>query len=331
MGNVALRLLPLLAGAWASVYCAPAQAADAASCKPLQLINSIKMTTNPARSRFYVPVTINGTQKNFLLDTGGGLTQISGDAAKELKLKETYTRLVSEDLYGHVSNKAFRVETFDLGSQRGENFKIQMAPTPTFPDDAIGLLSTDLFLQYDIDMDFGAERLNYFSQDHCEGKVVYWPERPLAIVPVNLGDGHLNLIVTLDGQAFHAILDTGAPVTTTRVADIAGPFHLQRGSPDLPVVAQAKDNPILKVYAHNFERLSFGDITVLHPQIGLLPEAGTGATEFGKYNGPPTIIIGMNVLRQLHVYIAYREKKLYITPVGTGESALFKTTASAPP
>jgi len=39
----------------------------------------------------------------------------------------------------------------------------------------------------------------------------------------------------------------------------------------------------------------------------------------------------MNVLRQLHVYIAYREKKLYITPVGTGESALFKTTASAPP
>src|SRR6185312_5827864 len=45
-----------------------ARAADAPDCKPLQLLNSIKMTTNADRSRFYVPVTINGAPKNFLLD-----------------------------------------------------------------------------------------------------------------------------------------------------------------------------------------------------------------------------------------------------------------------
>jgi ABC-type iron transport system FetAB ATPase subunit len=51
----------------------------------------------------------------------------------------------------------------------------------------------------------------------------------------------------------------------------------------------------------------------------------------GPLSGGNEIIIGINVLRQLHIYIAYGEKKLYITPAGSGESALYKTAAGAPP
>jgi hypothetical protein len=40
------------------------------------------------------------------------------------------------------------------------------------------------------------------------------------------------------------------------------------------------------------------------------------------------LIIGMDVLSRLHVYIAYREKRLYITPAGSGESVLFKDAPS---
>lgn len=36
----------------------------------------------------------------------------------------------------------------------------------------------------------------------------------------------------------------------------------------------------------------------------------------------------MNVLKHLHVYIAYGEKKLYISPAGSGESVLFKPAAA---
>jgi predicted aspartyl protease len=328
MGNIALRLLPLLAGIWASVFPVSAQAAAADTCKPLRLINSIKMTTNSDRSRFYVPATINGTPKNLLLDTGGGMTQILQSAAKELKLEDTYSKIAMRDLYGHVSERAVRVKTLDMGTQRGEDLKIHLAAMPALPDGAVGLLSTDLFLQYDIDLDFGADRLNYFSQDHCEGRVAYWPERPLAVMPVDLSGGHLNVDVTLDGQIFHAILDTGAPTTATSVSDIVGAFQLKRGSPELPLAAGDTDNPQLKYYTHNFERLSFGDITVLHPQINLPPEAVS--IPFGTDSRYRSIIIGVNVLRRLHIYIAYGEKKLYITPAGTGESALFKP-AGAPP
>lgn len=39
------------------------------------------------------------------------------------------------------------------------------------------------------------------------------------------------------------------------------------------------------------------------------------------------LVIGMNVLKRLHVYIVYGEKRLYISPAGT-ESVLFSAKAS---
>ena len=320
----------LISAASAFLACANvARAADAPACKPLQLINSIKMTTNADRSRFYVPVSINGVAKNLILDTGGGVTQLTESVAQELKLEESSSRSMY-DLYGHESKKAVRVATFDLGDQRGENLNIQIAPTPKFENDAAGLLSSDLFLQYDVDLDFGAQRLNYFSQDHCEGKVAYWPERPLAVVPVDFRDGHLNLDVTLDGKVFHAILDTGAPVTLTGVLDVAEAFHLQLDSPELPVLKEIQTKPSVKIYGHNFERLSFGDITVLHPQIQFYPYVHSFQYGF-ETSKLRQVIVGINVLRQLHIYIAFGEKKLYITPAGNGESVLFKPASDTPP
>jgi hypothetical protein len=314
------------------LFARDASAADAPDCKPLRLLNSIKMTTNADRSRFYVPVAINGTPETLLLDTGGGMTQLTEKVAQDLKLEET-SSIAMHDLYGHVSSKAALVPTFDLGIQRGQNLKIHIDPMPAISDgegsEAAGVLSTDLFQEYDIDLDFAALRLNYFSQDHCEGRIVYWPERPLAIMPVDFRDGHLNLDVMLDGKKFHAVLDTGAPVTTTGVTDVVDAFDFERGSPELPVIEESKKNPNVKIYGHNFEQLSFGDITVLHPQIQLFPYIppmhGIDLSRLRQ------VIIGINVLRQLHIYIAYGEKKLYITPAGTGESALLKPQTAAPP
>ena len=306
------------------VFADAARAADAPACKPLRVLNKLTMTTSGDRDRFYVPVTINGTPKTLLLDTGGEVTQISRKAVKELKLDDTFSKYTFGDLGGNTSDRAVRVATFDLGNLRGENMKFHVAPFPKLPSEAAGILSTDLFLQYDIDLDFGANRMNYFSQDHCEGRVVYWPERPLAVLPVDFRNGYINVDVTLDGKVFHAIMDTGAPTTTVGVSEVITKFHLVPGSQELqetepPVVKgeeeeeKDKDKPHWKYYSHKFERMSFGDITVLNPKVDLLPETIYG----GPLSSFNSMIIGINVLRQLHLYIAYGEKKLYITPAGT--------------
>jgi hypothetical protein len=47
---------------------------------------------------------------------------------------------------------------------------------------------------------------------------------------------------------------------------------------------------------------------VKNPAFVLMPQS------VAKVRGLPDMIIGIGILRQLHLYIAYRERKLYATP-----------------
>ncbi len=314
-------------------------AAQAADCKPLHIVNTVKLESADGGTRFLVPVEINGIAQKLVLDTGGATTSLSPMAVKALGLKEESSRLKLYDLYGNASDSRVTVKTFDLGNARGEGLKFQVSPMQNLETEvgANGLLSTDLFLQYDIDIDFGAERLNYFSQDHCEGRVSYWPERPIAIVPITLENGHINVPVTIDGHQLQAVLDTGAGSSVMSVEVAIGTFNIKPGSEDTPLIEASKTDSLMKEYSHKFETLSFEGIAVTNPKINIMTDRIAAndlkPTIRGKLTDPYSshlrqVIVGMNILRHLHLYIAYKEKKLYISPAGTGESVLFKTPAA---
>jgi hypothetical protein len=315
--------------------------ARAADCKPLRIINSIKMESVDQGNRFLVPVTINGTPQKLILDTGGVTTSLSRNAVKALNLEEEFGGIQLNDLYGHEANGQVIVKSFDMGIAHAEKLKLKVAPMPDLEAGAgaNGLLSTDLFLEYDIDMDFGADRLNYFSSDHCEGKVAYWPERPVAIIPVVLGNGHIIISVKLDGRFVNAIIDTGAPYSVLTLQAARDVFGLVPDSPELQLSETSKDDPLLKSYTHKFGTLVFGDIAVTNPKIEVWTNRSGIEAEKSSFrgvladplnrDGTQQLIIGMDVLKHLHFYIAYGERKLYISPAGTGESVLFKPAAAS--
>ena len=318
---------------------AAASAARAEDCKPLRLLNSVQLESRNNGTRFLVPVTIDGTPETLILDTGGVTTSLSPRAVKSLGLKEEYSRIKLYDMYGNDSNSQVEVKTFDLGHARGKNIKLQVSPMHNLESEvgADGLLSTDLFLQYDIDLDFAAARLNYFSQDHCPGRVAYWPERPLSAVPFTLKNGHIEIPITLDGHKLTANIDTGADNSVISIEVAINEFGLSPGSADMPLVDTSKKDPRLKEYSHNFSSLSFKGLTVTNPHFSILTDR-MGANQAkssirGTLSDPYTyhlnqVIIGMDVLKHLHLYIAFGEKMLYISPAGTGQSALFQSVAA---
>lgn len=312
--------------------CVAGHSARAADCQPLALVNSVTLEPMENDDRFTVPVQINGQAEHLIVDSGTPLTMLGPETAKKLGLRLLGTRTMSLDVEGHTSTTQAIANTFDLGSAHAENFHFDIYPGEMRESGPGGLISPRMFSRSDIDFDFGARRFNVFSQDHCEGRVVYWLERPLAVIPMDTKSGHINLPVTVDGHAMTAIIDTGA--TETMMTATAAKFimNLEPGSDDAPQIGQSKTDPLLKYYSHQFASLGFGGVNVLNPKIIIMtdrtgsqvhPDGSTGSRIHADTVHLNDLTIGMNVLTQLHLYVAYGENKLYITPAGT-ESALPK-------
>jgi len=166
----------------AAGFCDCAWAAD---CSTLQQLASIPLTRLPGADVLLVPVSINDQPRQLLLDTGGAFTQLSEATAKDLGLPVMESGVQLFDVNGNESHHRTRVRQFHMGNLNARNIEFALTPE-SFGDNIAGLISLDLFTAYDMDIDFAAAKLGYFSPDHCPGKVVYWDEDALTIVPMTL-------------------------------------------------------------------------------------------------------------------------------------------------
>jgi hypothetical protein len=190
------KLLGLVA-----VACLGAGAAQAADCGPLGLVTTLQMEMEDGMPM--IPVTINGTPRRFLLDTGGALPQISRTIVDELKLRRRDSSIKLLDVNGNVTDELAVIDTFALGSLTKEDVPMLIDAGSESRD---GVLTQALYSNFDMDLDFGPRRFTLFSQKHCPGGVVYWKADAVAAVPIgkitkeNL---HIKLTVTIDGHDRH--------------------------------------------------------------------------------------------------------------------------------
>ena len=147
--------------------------AQAANCGPLQQINTVDLVQNKVRAM--VPVSINGSQRLLLLDTGASVSHISAAVAHDLNLPLVDSQIKMLDLYGNASTKMAHIDQFVLGRQSGSVY-LMIEPDPNFGKGRpyVGLFAPDLMAHYDVELDFSNSKMNFFSPDHCEGHVVYW-------------------------------------------------------------------------------------------------------------------------------------------------------------
>jgi predicted aspartyl protease len=332
MGNTiaALRYSPVLLTLLLAA--APAQAAE---CVPsLRILNSVQMQSTTDRTTMLVPVKIDGSDKKLLLDTGGLVSQISRATADALNLPQRYSPRRLFDLAGNASNAQATLDRLTLGERNEKGISMLVAPNPelgtSLPYD--GLLATDLLSDTDIDMDFGARRLTAFSTDHCDGQVIYWPADHVAAVPITVKRNLIFLPVTVDGHVLNAVLDTGSQYTAMNLTVANQLFGLTPESPDMRPLTLANGEKSLDAYGHRFETLTFDGVKVLNLQIYLMQDKIATREKIRRMEGLeesddvvfPDLLIGMDVLRHLHVYYATKEKRLYISEAARGESALFR-------
>lgn len=323
--------MPAIALAGACLFSTGAAAAD---CAPLKLLSTIKMTPaggDPDDVRL-IPVGINDQTRMFLFDTGGAISQITRKAAEDMKLEIINSNIEMYDVNGRASRKAVTLDKFLVGRMLFTNVRMPVSPMPG-GDGMDGILSSNMLVNYDIDLDFPGNTMNYISPDHCAGNVMYWKADTVGVVPIKLvNNTRITVTVTLDGQTFDAFIDTGATrsVMSEKVAKYF--FRVPLGADGDTPVKSINGDGSLTGYLHNFGKLSFGGVTVEKPQIMILEDRMNMAGDRSQQTGNramrnnaditlPQLVIGMNMLKDMHVYIAFAEHRLYVTQTAAAGAA----------
>jgi predicted aspartyl protease len=266
-----------------------------------------------------VPVTINGAARLFKLDTGGAVTSVFREAADDLKLPVRRTTAALIDVNGNSSNQSARADSFDLGgiSIPRPLFMVLPSRNPGYASNKrAGFLALDLLQPYDIELDFSGGRLNLFSPDHCEGRVVYWNAETVSSIPIRFdSQGKPRVTVKLDGVELSAVLDTGAPTTILNMSVGTRRLDLDLDAPDVQKFGIA-DNP---VYRKRFQTLELSGLSIANPMVSILPDKmGEGVRDAGgrfarAEERLPDLLIGSSILNRLHIYLAVKEKILYVS------------------
>lgn len=350
-----MRITFLVFFAALSGVCGPAMATAADDCPPLTRITSVDTTTGPG-GYMLVPVKIGDAQRLMLFDTGGSLSSITPAAAAELHIPTYQSRVRIADVTGKVSDRFAIVPSITIGTAESKQAQYMVLPGDQMRGMSAGGVAGLLAPApgVDIDIDFAGHKLSFFSPNHCDGKVVYWPTDAVAVVPMrnaglqtgsafsaqrfDLQTERIMIPVILDGKQVDALIDTGSTnnVLNLRVAEDR--FGVDLKSPDVQPLGQLGNNASAKTYRKRFATMSFEGVTVTNPVIDLIPDKQTGA--FGEDRptgslihqadrGLPDLIVGMSVLSKLHMYVAYKERKVYITAAAAA-AGVQSTSVSLP-
>jgi hypothetical protein len=206
-------------------------------------------------------------------------------------------------------------ENFSLGAMRTDHLQFVVTDLPN-PGSG-GILSAGFFDKYDVDLNFAARQFNMFAPDHCDGQVLYWRAPGVAKLPFRYRNGQITVRAIVDGREMDAVIDTGMPRSEMQFDDADSFFYL---SPNSPGVTREGNG----FYSYKFGVLSFGNVAIYNPHMvlthsalarGASAEAQTGTLFRNLPNTAtqPALTIGTDLLKLLHVYIAFHERMVYIT------------------
>lgn len=313
--------------AFALVLIGPALAARAEDCAPARLLAEVRMQdAEPESNIRTVPVSLNGTTRQMVLDTGGAITQLSSDTIEELKLPTLPSGAAVYDINGRVSRRFAMVKDLTFGHLHRGDAALMVWPEPKRP--YAGELAQDLLQPYDVDVDFRTGLLKMYAKgpkdtkDQCPGPSGWMPS---ARTMMNNKGWHLHIPVMLDGHAYDAIFDTGSRHTIMRWPAVRRDFDLRPDSPGMTPYRAINGDPLLDGHLHTFGKLSFAGITFDQQEVLIVPDVMNRNADRSPIADNPThhhneglilpeLSLGMDVLKHLHLFLAFGEQALYLAP-----------------
>jgi hypothetical protein len=303
-------------------------AADSQGCKLSQLA-SVDLAES-ANGHLLVPASLAGTEVLMLLNTNTVRSTVIDAVAKRLGLKSEASSLRVHDSTTGSNSLAqlVKIQAFAVGNVRFSNLEFMEYPasalrSPNERDYAdgrvAGILGMDILSSTDVELDVAHLKMNLYSQNHCSDRVVYW-SRTYDAIPIHSDPrGSFFFPIELEGKKIESTLGT-FQLTTTLATDVTKKVYgFDETSKDVELELDASGRTVSQYRAMQLDAVGF---KIVNAQITLGKPRGNscrigmrdGAVAYENCEGNPPLALGLNVLRKLHVYIATKEKVLYLTP-----------------
>jgi predicted aspartyl protease len=281
--------------------------------QPCQLgkLVSLDVVTLPP-GEIALPVVINDRPMKLLVDTGSVYSSITQETASSLGLTTNYTARGGAFVNNIAINQFANLDSLSIGALHSSgSIPVLIAPNNLLPITMSGLLGPDILKLYDVEFDFFHGKLNVFAHSKCPGDAVYWTRGAFAAENIKVDAGfHIAIDAALDGKPVTASLDTGSDTSFMSLDAARSLLGWSDHEPKLRTLGTHSINGVdTQLYDFPFGSLSFQGLAVLEPKILLLPRQNI--SRYGRDEA--NVILGMSVLRQLRIYVAYEEGKVYMT------------------
>ncbi|MDB5363449.1 MAG: hypothetical protein JWO51_4746 [Rhodospirillales bacterium] len=320
--NRPLIALTLLVAAPSLATSTGARAAD--SCE-LHMVASIPAKLSPS-NQLLIDVSINDTPVKIQVDTGTQSSTLSTKFATRIGMPIENMAGVVYGLTGEALNQMTRIRTLRLGKAVNTNAAVVLMPVggDGTDDQPVGLFGADYLQNYDVEIDTVGGKMNLFTHDHCPDRVVYWAPDFFKSKIYYVGNSLAHrptMDISVEGKPLRAVIDTGAYANVMRLAVAQDRFGLSPDSPDMQKFGETRgiEGRVLQTYQHMFQSLTFGEITLHNTKMVIAPintaahAPVTGSRINTGMGDQPDAFIGMSLLKQLHMFIAYDENTLYYT------------------
>jgi hypothetical protein len=294
----------------------------ATDCAPKQLA-VVDLTVT---DKVIVPVTVvmPDKQMQMALNMSSAYNSISAEAAQELGLHRS--RLPSEVVIKWGPDQAHeyvQLDTIQIGRLLMHDVAFIIDPRP----DSIlatGVIKAEIgpsVLQYmDFELDLGRKKLVLYAQSHCSGRGSFWTASAKAI-PIHHGKlGTLYFPMELQGKRLETTISTSRDISSLELAISRQLYGLDEHSPG--VESRPDRDGTLRSY-FRATKITSGELELtdvdLHLQptwdvckviLDQAPDHAAGLD--GCWDRYP-LVLGLDVLKKLHLYFATKENVLYIS------------------
>lgn len=292
----------MLRAVWTAVVlliscCGPALAADALCDLKVATVLEARASDD---GRLFVPTSFAGHATFLQIHTGSSWSFVESRLVDALKLPRKplrtimYVNALGDTFKEYVSVPRFKLGTLAFAGET--DFVVE----PSDPDVDInrygGTLGVAMLSSYDVEIDNVTKRVTLWRPDKfCSGRLVRWADSWTEI-PFHMNYEVPILRATINGETIDASINSASSVTSMDLDVARSRFGI---TPQSTGVRHVGDG----VYMYTFAKLTLSGLTFENVEVRLIDYKDV------------QLSLGMNVLKQMHLYIAFKRKVIYATRI----------------